>query len=201
MANPRTFYAVTTGHDYQSMLSRWLEPVRVDQRYREFKWIPPVNYHMTLAFLGNVTESQLIELELITRQCAKAIDNFSLLFNKLNYFPNPARAKVLALIPGAGQEGGEPLSSLHHCLHKALLPLGLALRQGPLRPHLSVARVKSSAQAVSPLEQSQHPHTFCTPLLADNLTLLCSEQTPDGSRYSPIFSQPLGAMPRERGGD
>ena len=95
--------------------------------------VPAANLHMTLAFLGQTTSSQLDAL-------VQEVDNlilppaFTALLNQLGYWPKP---KALWL----GCEQTAPShSELANGLNKAGLSAGLSLAKRDYLPHLTLVR-------------------------------------------------------------
>lgn len=129
-------------------------------------------YHLTLAFIGNVAESRLPEV------IAAAVDvEFApgrLELDRLGYF---RRSRTLWLGPSATPAG---LSELAHGLNSRLSAAGLPADRRPLRAHLSLARnvaVPPRLAEVPALDwrwQSFH--------------LICSDTRPTAAVYTVIQS-------------
>lgn len=99
------------------------------------RYTPAENYHITLAFLGEVEESRLPEAVSVLRTCAAR-------------FPAP---RVTLLAPdhfGRAQNGililraasSPALEPLHDALVRALLSQDLPADPGPFAPHITLAR-------------------------------------------------------------
>jgi 2'-5' RNA ligase len=112
--------------------------------------VPPQNYHLTLAFIGEVSESQVAVLRQIGRAqrapgCTIAIDAYE-------YWVEPQVVVAVALQPPPA------LVLLWMQLRESLLPhhaaLNLSHRQPPLRAHVTLARKVAQAPvlpAMSPI--------------------------------------------------
>jgi len=90
------------------------------------------NYHMTLAFLGEVAESRLGLVEELG--AAQRIEPFCIRFDAYDYWPKPA------VVVAAARTVPAPLEQLWQHLHAALAVHGWALEPKRLRPHITLAR-------------------------------------------------------------
>lgn len=141
------------------------------------------NLHLTLRFLGQVTQPQALALcqQLDTYSQLLALPAFAVRLEQLECWAGP---KVLCL---AGAVEDPALASLDALLDQLALQQDLGARQHPLRPHISLAR---HARKVPPLAYT--PIT----LIANNLHLYHSESTADGVRYRVLASWPLHSKGR-----
>ncbi len=99
--------------------------------------VPRENYHMTLAFVGDVAVSQLpLLLQVGAAQRERA---FSVAFDACEYWPKSGVVvAAVRLIPAE-------LHRLWRRLHDALAGHARALESEPLRPHVTLARKVSQA--------------------------------------------------------
>jgi 2'-5' RNA ligase len=106
--------------------------------------IPARNFHITLAFLGSVPESQVAELQ----RCAHAteVQPFELVLQSINWWE---QHELLCLEPIAG---ADTLSEWVGRLHSALRKSGFAVERRPFRPHLTLARDVRSEHAIKPIK-------------------------------------------------
>lgn len=147
------------------------------------------NLHLTLRFLGQVTQPQALALcqQLNTYSQLLALPAFVVRLEQLECWAGP---KVLCL---AGAVEDAALASLDALLDQLALEQGLAVRQHPLRPHISLARHARSTEWLTfePL------HTLKPMVLvANELRLYHSESTADGVRYRVLASWPLHSKGR-----
>ncbi len=132
----RMFVAVTPPPEVIEHLAEFLEPRQeVDSPLR---WSLPEQWHVTLAFLPSVADTDLDELgDEFTAAAAKR-SSFALQLKGAGAFPNPAEAKAL----WAGMAGDvEPLGRLATGTRSAVVRAGLEVDGGRFRPHLTLARV------------------------------------------------------------
>src|SRR5262249_46260475 len=97
--------------------------------------VPSGNLHVTLAFLGAVPESRLVEVRAIGARVAGTISSESRLsFTKLEYW---TRAGALCATAAAGDPSATALAA---GVKSALVAAGFAPDLKPFRPHVTLAR-------------------------------------------------------------
>jgi 2'-5' RNA ligase len=104
-----------------------------------FKWAEPDNLHLTLRFLGDTEDSQLIsiykELELLIPR----YDQFSLNIEGLGLFGKRFAPKIL----WAGVRIPQNAYDLVESIEEIVCKEGFAGETRPYSPHLTLARIKS----------------------------------------------------------
>jgi 2'-5' RNA ligase len=99
--------------------------------------VPRENYHLTLAFVGEVPVAHLAVLQQIGRESRGP--GFALRFDAYEYWP---KSQVVVV---AAREIPSALREIWQRLHGNLAVHGLALNPKPLRPHTTLARKVSQA--------------------------------------------------------
>lgn len=102
-------------------------------------WTKPGNWHLTLAFLGDVPLERIPELG--AALAGVTWDPFGFRAGGGGFFPSPECPRVLWV--GAA-EGGRPCRELAWAVKEALAPLGLGQEARPFAAHLTLARIRSS---------------------------------------------------------
>ena len=137
--------------------------------------VPPENYHLTLAFVGEIAAAQLAVLRQVGRELRAP--GFTLAFDAYEYWPKPE------VVVAAAREIPSALSGLWQRLHRDLNEHGLALAPKRLRPHVALARKVTQAPvwpAMSPFEWS-----------ALEFSLVRSESAAAGPVYTVVDTWPL----------
>ena len=154
------------------------------------RWTPNENWHVTLAFLGDVDDAAapaiaaafhtvknravLVEESVLGRApLAQPLTQFSLHLSTIGAFPNPRRPRVL-WVGGVEQEPQFEASAL--ALRRAFEPLGFHFDDAPLA-HVTIGRTTGSAPLLMP--QLAAPHLMSVTRLA----LFESVRAPAGVRY------------------
>lgn len=148
----------------------------------DVKLVEPVNIHITLRFLGNISLGMVEKVfEVMKRVQFKPFD---VKIQGVGVFPNMRFPRVL----WAGiTEGSLQLRGIFSQLEPSLEGLGLAPDRKGFSPHLTIARVKSGrnkAELVGFLEKNVKYYFGI--VKAECLRLKRSELTPKGPIYSTL---------------
>ena len=102
------------------------------------RWVRPEGIHLTLKFLGNVSNDAIPTIESGMRLAAEGICPFTVRVQDAGCFPSTRRPRVLWL----GLRGElEPLLTAQSRLEDSLEALGIERESRRFRPHLTVGRV------------------------------------------------------------
>lgn len=147
------------------------------QRYSRFS--PPEAMHLTLRFLGSVSEEVWPLLVERVRESVRESRSFEYEVGKSILFPRVSRAKVVAaqVLPNFR------LKQLARLLETAAVESGIPASEQPFRPHITLARLKSSA--ARPNLPSLGGQVTVT---ADRLVLFASSLTNEGPIYQELSS-------------
>lgn len=105
------------------------------------KWADPDGMHITLIFLGDVDDRELIDVCRVVQGVAEGEPPFALAVGGVGAFPNARRPKV---VWGGVTEGADELRRLHAALEETMLELGCYRREDrAYTPHLTLGRVKA----------------------------------------------------------
>jgi 2'-5' RNA ligase len=128
-ARLRLFFAAVPDPVAREQIEAASQSLSLEPRARR---VPRENYHLTLAFVGDVAASQLpVLLEVGAAQKARA---FSVTFDAYEYWPKPGVIVAAAHLIPAG------LHRLWRQLHHELAEHAWALESERLRPHVTLAR-------------------------------------------------------------
>jgi 2'-5' RNA ligase len=181
----RTFIAL----EMNDILQRYLSGViqQVASALPDLRWVNPQGIHLTLAFLGEIDQPQLIAATAAVQATAQQSAAFSYRLTRLNIFGTPRQPNVLWM--GIEETSGA-LKRLHSTLQQQLEQRGFSTDRRPFSPHLTLARGKASlspeGQAyihellTGKQEQFLSPKTYP----AAHLYIMKSELTPAGAKYT-----------------
>jgi len=99
------------------------------------RYVPAENYHMTLAFLGDVPENRVADASRVLDRCLASFPAPTLSLRETDYFGRPENAILICRVHSAS-----PLSALHQMLTEQLAQENLPFDQGPFSPHVTLAR-------------------------------------------------------------
>lgn len=182
----RLFTAVLPPEEVVADLMRHVEPRR-EAGVEHWRWTRPEGWHLTTAFMASVSDSaQDLLVENLSAATARA-HPFDVELAGALCFPNPARARVLAMSVG---EGHEELAALSTSCRGAATRAGAAPDGSRFRGHLTLARARR------PFEATKWFHVVDSfPGWTWNVTELAlveSHMADPGNRYEVLERFPLG---------
>ena len=149
----RTFIALDLNKELQRFLGVIIS--QASQELPDLRWVEPAGIHLTLAFLGELSDDQLAEAVDATEEAAQKAIPFEYRLKGLGVFGSTHQPRVIWMgvedLP-SGKIQGSPLQQLHRVLTKELELRGFETEKRPFSPHLTLARIK---QPLSPVEQQR----------------------------------------------
>ena len=154
----------------------------------QLNWTKPENWHITLFFLGDTPISKIALLQNLIEESFKNIEAFNTELIGLGVFPNTLNPKVLWL----GLEDIQPLMPAHSQLGDLLQQNGFSFDSKPLKPHLTLARIKHLANrpVFWTLLKDYQQFSFGS-VEIDRIVLFESILTQQGPVYKPLFEKLL----------
>src|SRR5579859_289943 len=134
----RTFIALEMNTHLQSHLAGVIH--QVAQVLPGVRWVDMAGIHLTLAFLGELTDERLNDAIAATEKVAQHTARFSYRLAHLGIFGPPSRPRIIWM---GIDEPTASLMQLHRALHRELEQRGFEMDQRPFSPHLTLARIKS----------------------------------------------------------
>ena len=131
----RVFIAINFPTEIKEMLSGY------QKRWQDLptQWTSPENLHITLAFLGNITDQEIGEVCMAVKKVAETTESFNLTLESIGYGPtNKMPYKMVWL---RGQKSKE-LSSLKNQLDEELMEvINFKPDHKGFSPHVTLARI------------------------------------------------------------
>ncbi|QBD82084.1 RNA 2',3'-cyclic phosphodiesterase [Ktedonosporobacter rubrisoli] len=189
----RTFIALEMNEAAQ----RHLEGVihRVARGLPSVRWVDPAGIHLTLAFLGELTDEQLTEATEAAGIAARKVCSFSYNLSRLGVFGPAKQPRVIWM--GINEPSGT-LSLLHRVLNRELEQRGFAVDKRPFSPHLTLARVKvpltseEQGNLQSILTGKQHGIVSTEIYPVSSVYVMKSELSRMGAQYTCLQEWKLG---------
>lgn len=103
------------------------------------RWVPPENLHVTLRFLGDITDTLRVNVEEGVSEAISRTSPFSISLGMCGAFPRLDKPRVLWV---GLRDGEEEVRSLARRVDTALCPLGFDPEK-KFHPHITVGRVKA----------------------------------------------------------
>lgn len=168
--------------DYQE---KWPElPVR---------WTKRENLHITLLFIGSVSDQDIPEICRITREVASHHPVFGLNLTKISY--GPPKKMPPRMIWAVGQESKE-LGKLQKDLENSLFTPFETLSESQVRlfaPHITLGRIRQwDFQRIEPEERPEVEEDVSFSFEVSSIEVMESQLKRGGPEYTVLESAPLG---------
>ena len=198
----RTFIAIELNDEARSYLYQQIQQLaRLLPRVR---WVDPETLHLTLAFLGELDETQLEQAMQATAETAQTTAPFAVSIGSLGTF-GPAHNPHVIWIGLAGRL--QPLLGLQASLVRRLVQAGFPPEERAYAPHLTLARIKTalSQQEVAALKgriagragsgshalQAGKDVDVLPEIPVAHLSVMKSDVTREGPHYTRLLHSPL----------
>ena len=146
---------------------------------------PSHQFHVTLAFLGNVTSEQIQSIVDVTVRSAARNSACQLSARGLTALPPKGRARVIAV---SFEETTGALLDLVTSLQAGLRVCGHALENRAFHAHITVARLRAPQKIP---QNSLGLTSAIEPFRCRDITVFQSVLRPDGAKYESLYSAPL----------
>jgi 2'-5' RNA ligase len=185
----RTFIAVPVPESLGQKLTRLQTLLAPD--LADVRWTSILPFHLTLAFLGDVEDTDLNDVCRASATSAGSFPPFELRLEGLGTFPSPTRPRVVWV--GATGPGLDPLARLQKEVAKAVRGVGHPPDDDRFHPHVTLGRLKPGRRPspdMTPL--LKHYRTWSAGSFTVNeAVVFASTLTPDGPLYAPLGRGPL----------
>ncbi|GIX06301.1 MAG: RNA 2',3'-cyclic phosphodiesterase [Candidatus Poribacteria bacterium] len=152
-------------------------------------------FHITLKFLGAVSEEQIERLDEAFRAALEGMVSFPVTAGELGAFPTASVARVLWW---GTAEGTEPLQEAARRVERAAEPFGFPPEGRPFVPHVTLARFRRPAALRRWIEQRNWElqtgsRQGFSEFQALEFALVESRLRPEGPLYTPLATYRLAA--------
>jgi 2'-5' RNA ligase len=165
----------------------------VGERGGDVRWVAPQNLHVTLRFLGQVTEPMVAAIQDGLEPVLRTIAPFEVTAAGLGVFPDEDRPRVVWV--GLREESGA-LVRLHSAVSEVLVRMGFNLDDKPFTSHVTLGRVKGGdgpALAAALAESGERKYGAFT---VREIACYRSDLRPGGADYAVLWHLPLGGRAR-----
>jgi 2'-5' RNA ligase len=158
------------------------------------RWVPVPNIHLTLKFLGDVSENNIPMINEILLTEAMSHKEFEISVGGVGVFPNFSRPRVIWV----GVEAPEELQHLYRRIDIETARLGYAPDKRKFDPHLTLGRVSRNANPGEVRKISGELRKYKLGFLGaariTEVNLFRSDLSPKGAIYSKLFTAQLGEI-------
>jgi len=190
----RAFIAVNIPMEVKGNLQEEISRLRTLIHGGPVRWVRPEGIHLTLKFLGEISNSSLVEIGQVLEREVKRYPFFTLRVGGFGCFPNRRRPRVLWI--GITEENGT-LAQVQTVVEEKLVPLGFGKEGRPFHPHLTLGRVKRNIPMSDLTQLKKAVDEFVVGQIGhfevSELHLIRSILSPSGAEYSTLMEYPLGS--------
>jgi 2'-5' RNA ligase len=178
----RLFVAVNLPDSEKQRLAEVLGELR--QAGLPFRWVEPESLHITLKFLGQVTEPQRGLLTAALAGAAAGIPCFDVEIGGFGAFPTMSKPNIVWVAAAAAPM----LMELEQRVDARTQPLGFPREARPFHPHITIGRLKKSGARVEsgPLDRMLASLVYKSVIRVESLDLMRSHTDSRGARYERI---------------
>ncbi len=150
-------------------------------RHLPMRWAKEEQYHLTLHFIGYITDEKVVEICEHVRELARQFDSFEIEFNSIELAPDPDNPRMVWLQADASEE----LEALREEIEKEL---GV-FKKSPkgFRPHITLGRIKRIRWEHLP-EKPVIKKDFFASVPVETIDVMASEVTKRGVEYFVVES-------------
>ena len=174
----RTFIALELSEAVRNKLSVQAELISGHYKLQQIRWLSKENYHLTLAFLGNVEYDLINSLQLQLEQNLSSNKAVPVRFVEITPFPFSGTPKLAA----AMLEHSDELIQLQLRTAECVRSFGISLERRRFTPHVTLGRQKYRSRKSLTFQ----PQQIFLEGVSENVVIFRSELTPKGGVYKSI---------------
>lgn len=188
----RAFIAINISPEIASRLGTISGELQQQLQGVPIRWVPVENVHITLKFLGDVSESNLDLLKEMLEAEAGRHAPLEISAGELGAFPSIRRPRVLWVNVQAPPE----LLALQRGIDNETARLGYDREERPFSPHLTIGRVSRNANSSDARRISEVLESYKVGYIGAarvrEVVLYRSDLRPSGAVYTAVFTGKLG---------
>ncbi len=171
----RTFLSLELPQTVRNKLSVHVELISGHDKLQQIRWSPKENYHLTLAFLGNVEYVLISSLQLKLEQNLSYNKAVPFRISEIAPFPFSSKPKIVAAI----LEHSNELMQFQYNIAKCVRASGISLERRRFIPHVTLGRLKSCNRKSLTFQ----PQKIFLEGVSEKVVIFQSELAPKGAVY------------------
>jgi 2'-5' RNA ligase len=180
----RAFYAIELNDEVRNAALHIMDQLKTCEWSEHVRWTPAENLHLTIRFLGDVTEDLLTHLNEAIQPRLADVAPFSIMFKEPRLFPHFKKPRVVAaIIPH-----NDALLELANVLEFCAVAAGLEPEARQFKGHLTLGRCNKSFPKRIKLDSIP----FSSKLPVTRVSLFQSHLSSAGPTYNRLAELPLG---------
>ena len=155
----------------------------------DVKWVPYMNIHITLRFLGSTKESLIETIKDTLHKKLLPYNPFYIKISGIGCFPDTRHPKVIWV----GIEDSDFIINLQKDVEDEMVKFGYPSEKRAFSPHLTIGRARSQKRMPEMLKKLNEFSTLTFENMEINgITLMKSELNPAGANYYTLAEIPFG---------
>jgi 2'-5' RNA ligase len=155
---------------------------------RDITWVKPDAMHLTLKFLGEITDNQLVEVCKAIKEVSAGYKGFDLNIETVGSFGGKS-ARVLWIGSGSGSE---TITKIAEDIEQRLEKIEFPREARPFTAHLTLCRIKSFKAGLEMANLAEDYKDFkAGAAFIDEIKVYQSQLTPQGPIYTVLGSYKL----------
>ena len=157
------------------------------------RWVGPENLHITLAFLGYLSDEELLEIIKITKEVASRNESFSLNLKSICYGPPKKMPPRMVWAEGEkSMELGKLQKDLEISLFSSSIKSLKEPESRPYTPHITLGRIRQwEFRQIEPEERPEVNEDISLNFEVNSIEVMESELKRGGAEYTILESCPL----------
>jgi 2'-5' RNA ligase len=188
--NVRVFVACEVPAEVQRTIGEITEKLKATSE-DDVRWVRPDGVHVTLKFLGEVSQKKLPAIKMALQEAVVRHSPFNLEFSNIGTFGGREGLRTMWV----GIAGDVlRLEAMVRDVNRALSVVGFEPERRPFRPHLTLGRVRDTVPTRRRAEIEVDVGRLGVPEVewrTSQITLMRSRLTPRGAEYDIVATFPL----------
>jgi len=184
----RVFCAIEIPSEIRDQAAQHIKLLRDSFPRARASWERAAKMHLTLKFLGEITEKQLEKLNLAVINTTNSFQTFAISIENTGAFPPRGVPRVLWL---GVNDSTNALTTSQNKLEDECAKTGFKKEMRLFHPHLTLARLRSPESAKELKEKHESLKFKSASFTVSEIVIMQSELAPTGSRYTKLYSHQL----------
>ena len=187
----RVFVAIEIPAEIRKRIAQHIARLRHEVPEVRATWSREENLHLTLKFLGDIPPTRVEALSRAAEQSTRNLHPFELRVAGCGSFPPRGTPRVLWI---GIDDQQSLLDRLYGALEDNCTEEGFGRERRPFNPHLTIARIRRPLGARSLAELHNQTGFERMAFAVDELRVIRSELSSEGSPYTVLSSHPLALL-------
>jgi 2'-5' RNA ligase len=178
----RTFIAIDLDSGLKASLEALVGELGRAPDSRSIRWVGAAGMHLTLKFLGEITEEQAARVSSVLETIAPRHRAFDLVLESTGAFPPGRRSPRVLWV---GVVPAPPLLAFQENIEGEMEKLGFPREKRPFHPHLTLGRMKFPARLDLLIQElNKHQGRRFGEMRVEKFTFFQSTLRPSGAEYT-----------------